>query len=73
MSVLPIAYYSNYYLVELYFGEFFNALGISYSGPAGAARILASKFEIKVGSEISKKLLVQGKPGYAVQDVPTPF
>lgn len=73
MPFLPIAFYSNYYLVEINFQEFFSSLGITYSGPSGTARFIAKKFEISHINEAGKKTLIQGKPGTMVQDVKTPI
>jgi hypothetical protein len=73
MPVLPISFFSNYYLVEINFESFFNSLGINYSGPSGVARFIASKFDIKEDNGASPKPMIQGKPGIMIQDVPTPF
>ena len=72
MPILPIAYYSNYYLVAIDFQTLFNNLGITYNLSASPAYFLASKFEFKNDDLAAKKTMVQGKPGHAVQDVSTP-
>lgn len=75
MPVLPIKYYSNYYVVEIYFQEFFAALGIPYDlNFSGAVKILASEYKVESNNSAEKKLLVQGKPGFEVQNVePTTY
>ena len=72
MPILPIAYYSNYYLVAIDFQVLFANLGITYNLPISPAYFLASKFEYKEDNLAAKKTMVQGKPGHAVQDVSTP-
>ena len=69
-SVLPTKYYSNYYVVEIYFQEFFSALGIPYHlNFGGAAKLIASEFKVSVDNNAQKKLLIQGKPGFEVQEL----
>jgi len=74
MPLLPISYISNFYVVEINIQSIFESLGILAPTPvAMPARIIASKFDIKLENQASPKQMIQGKPGISVQDVPTPY
>jgi len=74
MPVLPLSFYSNYWLVEISnLPNYFASIGASYnSNLPSTIRFIASKFEFYNDNEASKQTLVQGKPGTIVQDVKTP-
>lgn len=75
MPVLPVSFWSNYYLVEISnLPGYFNSIGCSYNlNLPNVIRFIASKFEITPGNDASKKSAVQGKPGTLIQDVKTPY
>ena len=60
MPVMPISFYSNYYIFEWIFNG--NTTGF-----------LASKVTRKAINNAATELLVQGKPGFVVQNVPTAY
>jgi len=74
MPVLPLSFYSNYYLVEISnLPNYFASIGASYNPTLpNTIRFLASKFEFHNDNEAAKTPLIQGKPGTIVQDVKTP-
>ena len=74
MPVLPLSFYSNYYLVEISnLPNYFASIGASYNPILpNTIRFIASKFEFYNDNEASKTSLIQGKPGTIVHDVKTP-
>lgn len=72
MPVLPIEYYSDYYLVEMEFQNFFNALGINYNLPSSKVYFIAEEFQITQKGNISPEVMIQGRPGEIIQSSETP-
>ena len=74
MPLLPISYISNFYVVEINIQSIFTELGITAQIPVSMpARIIASKFDIKLENSATAKQMIQGKPGVVVQDITTPY
>lgn len=73
MPALPYYFNSTFYLVKMNWVQYFLDLGIDTRTVSGYVYFVASKFERKLENSASKKTYVQGKPGNAVQNVPTPY
>ncbi len=69
MPLLPISYYSNYYVIQMDFQGYFSRLNIPYTPTASPVKFIASKFNASVTNDASAKTMIQGKPGLAVQDI----
>lgn len=73
MPTLPYYYLSNFYLVKMNWVEYFNYFSIPTRGVNGYMYFIASKFEKKLANGATAKQMIQGGPGVAVQDIPTPY